>query len=31
MGRLGVEFAVKYLNGESVEDYVPVDLALVTQ
>ncbi len=31
MGRLGVEFAVKYLNGESVEGYVPVDLALVTQ
>jgi ABC-type sugar transport system substrate-binding protein len=30
MGRLGVEFAVKHLNGESVESYVPVDLALVT-
>jgi ribose transport system substrate-binding protein len=30
MGRLGVEFAVKHLNGESIESYVPVDLALVT-
>jgi ribose transport system substrate-binding protein len=29
MGRLGVEFAIKYLSGESVDDYVPVDLALV--
>ena len=29
MGRLGVEFAIKYLNGESVDEYVPVDLALV--
>jgi ribose transport system substrate-binding protein len=29
MGRLGVEFAIKYLGGESVDDYVPVDLALV--
>ncbi|NOZ71286.1 MAG: substrate-binding domain-containing protein, partial [Chloroflexi bacterium] len=31
MGKLGVYFAVKYLNGESVDKYVPVDLALVTQ
>jgi ribose transport system substrate-binding protein len=31
MGRLGVEFAVKYLNGDTVEAYVPVDLALVTK
>jgi ribose transport system substrate-binding protein len=30
MGRLGVEFAVKYLNGEAVESYVPVALSLVT-
>ena len=30
MGRLGVEFAVLHLNGESLESYVPVDLALVT-
>jgi len=29
MGRLGVEKAVAYLNGESVEAYIPVDLALV--
>jgi ribose transport system substrate-binding protein len=29
MGRLGVEFAVKYLDGMMVEEYVPVDLALV--
>jgi ribose transport system substrate-binding protein len=31
MGRLGVEFGVKYLGGESVDDYVPVDLALVIE
>jgi ribose transport system substrate-binding protein len=31
MGRLGVEFSVKYLNGEQVDASVPVDLALVTQ
>ena len=31
MGRLGVEFAIKFLNGESVDDYVPVDLALVIE
>ena len=29
MGRLGVENAVAHLNGESVSEYVPVDLALV--
>jgi ribose transport system substrate-binding protein len=31
MGRLGVEFAIKFLSGESVDDYVPVDLALVIE
>jgi ribose transport system substrate-binding protein len=31
MGRLGVEYAAKYLAGEPVDEYVPVDLALVTQ
>ena len=31
MGRLGVEQALVYLNGETVEAYIPVDLALVTQ
>ena len=31
MGRLGVEFAVKHLNGEPLEEYIPVDLALVTE
>ncbi len=31
MGRLGVEFAVKHLGGEAIEEYVPVDLALVTE
>ena len=30
MGRLAVETAVKYLNGEDVPEYIPVDLALVT-
>jgi ribose transport system substrate-binding protein len=30
MGRLGVETAIKHLNGESVPDFIPVDLALVT-
>ncbi len=30
MGRLGVETATAYLNGETVEAYIPVDLALVT-
>lgn len=31
MGRLGVEMAAKYLHGESLPGYIPVDLALVTQ
>jgi ribose transport system substrate-binding protein len=31
MGRLGVETAVKFLNGESVSDSIPVDLALITK
>ncbi|RME98505.1 MAG: D-ribose ABC transporter substrate-binding protein [Chloroflexi bacterium] len=31
MGRLGVEMAAKYLHGESLPDYIPVDLALLTQ
>jgi len=30
MGELGVEFAVRHLNGEQVEVYIPVDLSLVT-
>lgn len=30
MGRLGVEKAFTYLNGESIEAYIPVALALVT-
>lgn len=30
MGRLSVEFAAKYLRGETVDAYVPVPLALVT-
>jgi ribose transport system substrate-binding protein len=29
MGRLGIETAVKFLDGESVEQYIPVDLSLV--
>ncbi len=29
MGRLGVETAVKHLNGETVADEIPVDLALI--
>lgn len=29
MGRIGVELAVKYLNGESVPKSTPVDLALI--
>ncbi len=29
MGRLGVEKAVAFLGGGTVEDYIPVDLALV--
>ncbi len=31
MGRISVEVALKYLEGESVDDYVPVELALVTK
>jgi ribose transport system substrate-binding protein len=31
MGRLGVEAAVSYLDGETVEDFIPVDLALITK
>jgi ribose transport system substrate-binding protein len=30
MGRLGVETAMSFLEGESVEDYIPVPLQLVT-
>jgi ribose transport system substrate-binding protein len=30
MGRLGIETAVRYLNGETVESYIPVALSLVT-
>ena len=30
MGRLGVETAVMYLGGETVTEYIPVDLSLVT-
>ncbi len=30
MGRLGVEFAVGFLNGSAVESNIPVDLSLVT-
>ena len=30
MGRLGVEKAVAFFGGESIADYIPVDLALVT-
>ncbi|HEC62083.1 MAG TPA: ribose ABC transporter substrate-binding protein RbsB [bacterium] len=30
MGILGVQFAVDYLNGKTVEKYIPVPLALVT-
>jgi len=30
MGKLGVEMAVKYLNGETVEEFIPVPLSLVT-
>jgi hypothetical protein len=31
MGQLGVETAVMYLSGESVESNIPVDLSLVTE
>lgn len=30
MGRLSVEMAAKYLRGETVDEYVPVPLSLVT-
>ena len=30
MGRIGVEAALAYLNGEEVEAEIPVDLALIT-
>ncbi len=29
IGRLGVETAIKYLNGETVPEFIPVELALV--
>jgi len=29
IGRLGVETAIKYLNGETAPEFIPVDLALV--
>jgi ribose transport system substrate-binding protein len=29
MGRIGVETAVKYLNGETIPESIPVDLALI--
>ncbi len=29
IGRLGVESAIKFLNGETVPEFIPVDLALV--
>ncbi len=31
MGRLGIETAVKVLNGETVAESIPVDLALITR
>ncbi|MBN1889141.1 MAG: substrate-binding domain-containing protein [Thermoflexales bacterium] len=31
MGRLGVETVVKYLKGEEVPKFIPVDLALITR
>ena len=31
MGRLGIETAVKFLNGETVNADIPVDLALITR
>ena len=30
MGRLGVEYSVRYLNGEQVDSYIPVELSLVS-
>jgi ribose transport system substrate-binding protein len=31
IGRLGVETAIKYLNGETVPEFIPVELALVNK
>ncbi|MBN1657812.1 MAG: D-ribose ABC transporter substrate-binding protein [Anaerolineae bacterium] len=31
MGRLGVETAVRYLRGEPISPFIPVDLALITR
>lgn len=31
IGKIAVETTIKYLNGESVEEFVPVDLELVTK
>ncbi len=31
MGRIGIETAVSYLNGEEVADTIPVDLSVITQ
>ena len=31
IGKIAVETAIKYLNGETVEEFVPVDLELVTK
>ncbi len=31
MGELGVETAVRYLSGESIDEYIPVALSLVTE
>jgi ribose transport system substrate-binding protein len=30
MGQLGVEIALRFLGGDQVGDYIPVDLSLVT-
>jgi ribose transport system substrate-binding protein len=30
MGRLGVEFAIKYMDGQAVDSYIPVELSLVS-
>jgi hypothetical protein len=31
MGRLAVEYGLKVLDKEKLNDYIPVDLALVTK
>lgn len=31
MGRLGVETVMQYLNGEDIDSFIPVDLALITR